>query len=70
MDNSKEGYEIKTPILLTAPKGGFDSYQFEIEIISDTTNLYFRPVIRDELSLKHQNAVFNGIMISDRLIAE
>jgi len=69
-DNSKQGYEIKNPILLTSPKGGFDTYQFEVDITSDTTNLYFKPIIKDELSLKHQNAGYNGVMISDRLIAE
>jgi len=69
-DTSKQGYEIKNPILLTAQKGDFGAYQFEIDIKSDTTDLYFKPIIKDELSLKHQNQGYNGITITDKLIAE
>ena len=69
-DNSKQGYEIKNPIILTAENGGFGAYQFEIDIQSDTTDLYFKPIIKNELSLKHQNAGYNGMMISDKLIVK
>ncbi|HLW42444.1 MAG TPA: hypothetical protein VKY82_08770 [Flavobacterium sp.] len=69
-DTSKQGYEIKNPIILKAERGGFGAYQFEIDIENDTTDLYFKPIIKDELSLKHFNASYNGIMISDKLIVK
>ena len=67
-DESKQGYEIKNPITLKTEKGDFGAYRFEIDIVSDTTNLLFKPLIKNELSLKHQNAGYSGIMISDKLI--
>ena len=67
-DDSKQGYEIKNPITLKTEKGDFGAYRFEIDIVSDTTNLLFKPLIKNELSLKHQNAGYSGIMISDKLI--
>ncbi len=67
-DESKQGYEIKNPITLKTEKGDFGAYKFEIDIVSDTTNLLFKPLIKNELSLKHQNAGYSGIMISDKLI--
>ena len=67
-DESKQGYEIKNPITLKTEKGDFGAYRFEIDIVNDTTDLLFKPLIRNELSLKHQNAGYNGMMISDKLI--
>ncbi len=67
-DELKQGYEIKNPITLKTEKGDFGAYRFEIDIVSDTTNLLFKPLIKNELSLKHQNAGYSGIMISDKLI--
>ncbi|GAB1858684.1 hypothetical protein MHTCC0001_35240 [Flavobacteriaceae bacterium MHTCC 0001] len=67
-DNSKQGYEIKNPITLKTEKGGFGAYRFEIDIVSDTTNLIFKPLIKNKLSLKHQNTGYNGIVITDKLI--
>ena len=55
-DESKQGYEIKNPIKLKTEKGDFGAYRFEIDIDSDTTNLMFKPLIKNDLSLKHQNA--------------
>ena len=49
-------------------KGDFGAYRFEIDVVSDTTNLLFKHLIKNELSLKHQNAGYSGIMISDKLI--
>lgn len=69
-DNSKQGYEIKNPITLKTEKGDFGAYRFEIDIVSDTTNLLFKPLIKNKLSLRHNNAGYNGIMISDMIIAE
>lgn len=69
-DESKQGYEIKNPITLKTEKGDFGAYRFEINIVSDTTNLLFKPLIKNELSLKHQNVGYNGILISDKLIVE
>ena len=69
-DESKQGYEIKNPITLRTKKGDFGAYQFEIDIESDTTNLMFKPLIKNELSLKHQNAGYSGFMISDKLIVK
>ncbi|WGD34649.1 hypothetical protein [Olleya sp. YS] len=68
-DESKQGYEIKNPITLKTEKGDFGAYRFEVDIVSDTTNLMFKPLIKNKLSLKHQNAGYSGIMISDKLIA-
>lgn len=68
-DNSKQGYEIKNPITLKTENGDFGAYRFEIDIESDTTNLIFKPLIKNKLSLKHQNAGYNGIVITDKLIA-
>lgn len=68
-DESTQGYEIKNPITLKTEKGDFGAYRFEIDIVRDTTNLLFKPLIKNELSLKHQNAGYSGIMISDKLIA-
>lgn len=56
-DNSKRGYEIKNPIMLKTKTGGFGAYEFEIDI-------------KNEISLKHQNASYNGMTITDILIAE
>jgi hypothetical protein len=69
-DTSKQGYQIKNPIILTAKKGDFGAYQFEIDIDSDTTDIYFKPIIKNELSLKHQNQGYNGITITDQLIVK
>ena len=69
-DTSKQGYQIKNPIILKVEKGGSGAYQFEIEIENDTTDLYFKPIIKDELSLKYRNASYNGMMISDKLIVK
>ena len=68
-DESKQGYEIKNPITLKTEKGDFGAYRFEIDIVSDTTSLLFKPLIKNKLSLKHQNAGYSGMMISDKLIA-
>lgn len=69
-DNSKQGMNIKNPIILKAKTGGFGAYEFEIDIKNDTTKLIFKPMIKDEISLKHQNASYNGLTITDILIAE
>ncbi len=67
-DESKQGYEIKNPITLKTEKGDFGAYRFEVDIVNDTTDLLFKPLIKNELSLKHQNAGYSGMMFSDRLI--
>ncbi len=63
-----KGYQIKNATILSADNDG--AYQFEVEIKSDTTNLYFMPINKEELSVNHQKRGYHGIMISDRLVVE
>lgn len=67
IDTTKQGYEIKNPVIL---KDNFGGYQFEIDIKKDTTDLIFKPIIKNAFSLKHQNAGYNGATIVDKLIVE
>ncbi|WP_299223534.1 hypothetical protein [uncultured Aquimarina sp.] len=69
-DESKQGFEIKNPITLKTKKGDSGAYRFEIDIVNDTTNLIFKPLLNNKLSLKHQNAGYNGVIISDYLIVK
>ena len=62
-DESKQGRPIKNPITLKPEKGDLGAYRFEVDIVNDTTDLLFKPLIKNKLSLKHLNSGFNGIMI-------
>jgi hypothetical protein len=62
-----KGFQIVNPVKLTDISG---VYRFEIDIVSDTTNIYFYPTIDNTFSLKHQNRRFDRVLISDKLIAE
>ncbi|WP_299890914.1 hypothetical protein [uncultured Lacinutrix sp.] len=69
-DESKQGYEINNPITLKTKKGDFGAYRFEIDIVNDTTDLLFKPIIKNKLSLQHLNAGFSGSMFIDKLIVD
>lgn len=58
------------PIILETKKGNYGAYPFEFKIISDTTKIYFTPIIRDSLSLSNQNAGYDSMTISDIIVAD
>ncbi len=66
---TKMGYDENNPIILEASNGDYGAYPFEFKIMSDTTRIFFKPIIRDSLSLSNQNAGYDGITISDIIIA-
>ncbi|MDT0295938.1 hypothetical protein ACFQ3R_14740 [Mesonia ostreae] len=66
---SKQEYNIKNPITLKTEKGDWGGYKFEVDIVNDTTKLLFKPLMKNKLSLKHKNALYNEILFSDELIA-
>lgn len=66
---TKMGYDENNPTILEASNGDYGAYPFEFKIMSDTTRIFFKPIIRDSLSLSNQNAGYNGITISDIIIA-
>ena len=55
-------------IILETKSGDFGAYPFEFKIMSDTTKLYFKPIIKDSLSMSNQNAGYDGTTISDIII--
>jgi|SRR5690554_396582 len=63
-----KGYQIKDPTILSADNDG--AYQFEVEIKSDTTDLYFIPISKDGILLNHQNRGYEGAIFADRLVVE
>lgn len=67
---NKEGHNIKAYDTLRTGKGDSGAYKFEVDIVSDTTLISFNPLIRNKTSLKHLNAGYNGLQISDILIVK
>lgn len=65
--SKKKGLQIVNPIKLTDESG---VYRFELDIVSDTTDIYFYPVLQNKLSLKQQNIKFHHTLIGDKLIAK
>lgn len=66
---TKIGYDENNPIILETKRGDYGAYPFEFKIMSDTTRILFKPIIRDSLSLSNQNAGYDGTTISDIIIA-
>jgi len=66
---TKIGYEENHPIILETKRGDYGAYPFEFKIMSDTTRIFFKPIIRDSLSLSNQNAGYDGTTITDIIIA-
>ncbi|WP_299685831.1 hypothetical protein [uncultured Dokdonia sp.] len=65
-DNTK--HELKSVILKTE-SGNYGAYPFEFTIKSDTSRVYFKPIIRDSLSSRNQNVGYDGTTITDIIIA-
>ena len=69
-DTINPGIGIKNPITLKPDKNDFGGYKFDLDIVNDTTTLYFQPIVKNELALKHKNDQYNGAMISDKIITK
>ena len=63
-DNSTE---IINPDTLKPAKG---VYSFETKLLTDTTRIYFKPLIQNELALDHNNAFYNELSFSDVIVVE
>ncbi|WP_417861385.1 hypothetical protein [Winogradskyella sediminis] len=63
-----EKSELRSVVLETK-SGNYGAYPFEFTIESDTTRVYFKPIIRDSLSLRNQNVGYDGTTITDIIIA-
>lgn len=63
------GYDEKSPIILETKRGDYGAYPFEFKILSDTTRVFFKPIIKDSLSLANQNIGYDGTTITDVIIA-
>ena len=66
---STDRNDSKSDIIeLETATGNFGAYPFEFKILSDTTRVYFKPIIRDSLSKSNQNVWFDGKTITDVII--
>ena len=45
-------------------------YTFETKLLTDTTRIYFKPLINNELALNHGNSVYNGLSFVDEIVIE
>lgn len=59
--------EIIDPDTLKPSKG---VYSFETKLITDTTRIYFKPLIQNDLALVHMNSFYNELSFSDIIIVE
>ena len=66
---TKIGYDENNPIIIETNRGDYGTYPFEFKIMSDTTRIFFKPIIRDSLSLSNQNAGYDGTTISDIIVS-
>lgn len=66
--NNSSNSENNTVVLETK-SGNFGAYPFEFKIKSDTTRIYFKPIIRDSLSFRNQNVGYDGTTITDIITA-
>jgi hypothetical protein len=65
--DTEKGIEIVNPDTLKVSKG---IYPFETKLKSDTTKIYFKPLIQNNLALDHMNSYYNELSFSDMIIVE
>ncbi len=45
-------------------------YTFETKLLTDTTRIYFKPLINNGLALDHANSVYNELSFVDEIVVE
>jgi hypothetical protein len=65
--NTDIGGEILNPDTLKISNG---VYSFETKLKSDTTKVYFKPLIQNKIALDHMNSFYNRSSFSDEIIVE
>ncbi|MCF1423250.1 hypothetical protein [Mangrovimonas futianensis] len=64
---AESGRTIKNPDTLRSKRSKYGAFSFEVDIVNDTTELIFMPLMKDDISIKHQNLGYDGVLISDKI---